>query len=65
MTRKTIRKETLKKVRRIVVKVGSSILASRDRGLHRTVFSQLAKEISTLKHQGYEIILVSSEEIMI
>jgi len=53
----------LKKVRRIVVKVGSSILASRDRGLHRNVFSQLAKEISTLKRQGYEVILVSSGAI--
>ena len=63
MTRKTIRKETLEKVRRVVVKVGSSILASRDRGLHRNVFSHLAKEISTLKHQGYEMILVSSGAI--
>jgi glutamate 5-kinase len=63
MTRNTIRKETLKKVRRIVVKVGSSILASRDRGLHRTVFSHLAREISALKHQGYEMILVSSGAI--
>ena len=63
MTRKTIRKGTLGKVRRIVVKVGSSILASRDRGLHRNVFSHLAKEISTLKRQGYEMILVSSGAI--
>lgn len=63
MTGRTIRKEMLKKVRRIVVKVGSSILASREMGLHRTVFSQLAKEISNLKHQGFEIILVSSGAI--
>jgi len=53
----------LKKVRRIVVKVGSSILASREMGLHRAIFSQLAKEISDLKSQGYEIILVSSGAI--
>ena len=63
MEGKAIRKEILKKVRRIVVKVGSSILASRDRGLHRNVFSHLAKEISTLKRQGYEMILVSSGAI--
>jgi glutamate 5-kinase len=63
MEGKAIRKEMLKKVRRIVVKVGSSILASRDRGLHRNVFSHLAKEISTLKRQGYEVILVSSGAI--
>jgi glutamate 5-kinase len=63
MESKAIRKEMLKKVRRIVVKVGSSILASSDAGLHRTVFSHLTKEISTLKHQGYEVILVSSGAI--
>ena len=43
--------------------MGSSILASREMGLHRTVFSQLAKEVSNLKHQGFEIILVSSGAI--
>ena len=63
MEGKAIRKEMLKKVRRIVVKVGSSILASREMGLHRAIFSQLAKEISDLKSQGYEIILVSSGAI--
>ena len=41
---KEVRKQVLKKVRRIVVKVGSSILASREKGLHRTVFSQLTME---------------------
>ena len=63
MESKTIRKGMLRKTRRIVVKVGSSILASKDRGLHRTVFSHLAGEISSLKHQGYEVILVSSGAI--
>jgi glutamate 5-kinase len=60
---KDIRKDTLGKVRRIVIKVGSSILASVERGLHHEVFSRLAKEISELKRQGYEIILVSSGAI--
>jgi glutamate 5-kinase len=63
MGSKAIRKEILQKVRRIVVKVGSSILASKDKGLHRNVFAHLAKEISTLKHQGYEVVLVSSGAI--
>jgi glutamate 5-kinase len=63
MSSKEIRKQLFQKARRIVVKVGSSILASRETGLHRTVFSHLAKEISTLKHQGYEVILVSSGAI--
>ena len=63
MESKAIRKDMLRKARRIVVKVGSSILASSDAGLHRTVFSHLVKEISNLKHQGYEVILVSSGAI--
>jgi glutamate 5-kinase len=60
---KEIRKQLLKKVRRIVVKIGSSILASPERGLHQEVFSRLAREISTLKHRGYEMIIVSSGAI--
>jgi glutamate 5-kinase len=63
MTNRDIRKKTLGKARRIVVKVGSSILASVEKGLHYEVFSQLAKEISDLKRQGYEIALVSSGAI--
>jgi glutamate 5-kinase len=63
MGNKDIRKKTFEKTRRIVVKVGSSILASIERGLHHEVFSQLAREISELKRQGYEIVLVSSGAI--
>ncbi len=63
MSNKDIRKNTLGKARRIVVKVGSSILASVEKGLHHEVFSHLAKEISELKRQGYEIVLVSSGAI--
>ncbi len=63
MNNKDIRKNTLSKARRIVVKVGSSILASVEKGLHHEVFSHLAKEISELKRQGYEIVLVSSGAI--
>ena len=60
---KEIRKQRIGEARRIVVKVGSSILASVEKGLHQDVFSRLAKEISELKRQGYEIILVSSGAI--
>ena len=63
MSGKEIRKKTLGKVRRIVVKIGSSILASVERGLHYEVFSRLPKEISELKFQGYEFVLVSSGAI--
>jgi glutamate 5-kinase len=60
MSNKEIRRKTLSKAKRIVVKVGSSILASVEKGLHHEVFSHLAEEISELKRQGYEIVLVSS-----
>jgi len=63
MNNKDIRKKILGKVKRIVVKVGSSILASVEKGLHYEVFSHLSKEISDLKRQGYEIVLVSSGAI--
>jgi glutamate 5-kinase len=63
MSNKDIRRKVLGKARRIVVKVGSSILASVDKGLHYEVFSRLTKEISDLKRQGCEIVLVSSGAI--
>jgi glutamate 5-kinase len=63
MSNKDIRKKILGKGRRIVVKVGSSILASVEKGLRYEVFSHLTKEISDLKRQGYEIVLVSSGAI--
>jgi glutamate 5-kinase len=63
MGNKDIRRKILGKVRRIVVKVGSSILASVEKGLHYEVFSHLCKEVSDLKRQGYEIVLVSSGAI--
>jgi glutamate 5-kinase len=63
MASKDLRRRTLGKARRIVVKVGSSILASVEKGLHHEVFSHLAKEISDLKRKGYEIVLVSSGAI--
>jgi glutamate 5-kinase len=57
------RRKLFSNVKRIVIKVGSSILASPQRGLHYEVFSQLAKEISDIKRKGYEIALVSSGAI--
>jgi glutamate 5-kinase len=63
MSNKDIRRKVLGGVRRIVVKVGSSILASVEKGLHYEAFSHLTKEISDLKRQGYEIVLVSSGAI--
>jgi glutamate 5-kinase len=63
MNDKDVRRKILGRSRRIVVKVGSSILASVERGLLYDVFSHLTKEISDLKRQGYEFVLVSSGAI--
>jgi len=63
MSDKDIRRKILGKSRRIVVKVGSSILASVEKGLLYDVFSHLTKEISDLKRQGFEFVLVSSGAI--
>jgi len=63
MSDKNIRRKILGRSRRIVVKVGSSILASLEKGLLYDVFSHLTKEISDLKRQGFEFVLVSSGAI--
>jgi len=63
VSEKSIRREALGKTKRIVIKVGSSILASVERGLHQDVFSRLVREISDLKREGYEVVIVSSGAI--
>ena len=57
-----IRKDLFSRVRRAVIKVGTSVLAS-DQGLSVRVISRLAREISWLMDQGHEVILVSSGAI--
>jgi glutamate 5-kinase len=53
-----------RKARRIVVKVGSSILT--DAGvLRRRVFSDLARQVSLLMDEGREVVIVSSGAIAI
>ncbi|MDH3996799.1 MAG: glutamate 5-kinase, partial [Desulfobulbaceae bacterium] len=54
-----LRKSYLGKSRRIVVKVGSAVLTSKD-GLDLSVMENLARDISLLIKSGKEVILVSS-----
>ena len=54
-----LRKSYLGKSRRIVVKVGSAVLTSKD-GLDLSVMENLAREIAFLIKSGKEVILVSS-----
>ena len=56
------REKYLSRVRRLVIKVGSAVIASED-GLSREVLDNLAAEITRFMRQGYEIILVSSGAI--
>jgi len=57
------RKDLLKGVRRIVLKVGSRVLTGKGRALSQPVFDRLAREISVAKKKGYEVVLVSSGAI--
>jgi len=59
VTRKTI----LGKVRRLVLKVGSRVLTAKGRVLSQAVFDRLAREVSTAKKKGYEVVIVSSGAI--
>ena len=56
------RKKILKKIRRIVVKVGSGVLAAKN-GLNNRVISGITKDISVLRKNGIDVILVSSGAI--
>ncbi len=48
------------KLKRIVIKIGSSLLTNNGRGLDRTAIYEWARQIAVLHAQGMEIILVSS-----
>jgi glutamate 5-kinase len=52
----------LKNIKRVVIKVGSGVITGRN-GLNTRVINNLASEISDLKIQGKEVILVSSGAI--
>ncbi len=56
-------KSLFSKKRRIVIKVGSAVLASSERGINHARVEQLAAEIAELLDQGREVILVSSGAI--
>ena len=57
---KDLRKKLLKKVKRVVVKVGSAVVAGRG-GV--TIYTRLASDISGLKDTGIDAVIVSSGAI--
>jgi glutamate 5-kinase len=57
------RKSLFSNTRRIVIKVGSAVLASSESGLDHACIERLASELSALIEQDREVILVSSGAI--
>ena len=47
-------------IKRVIVKIGSSLLTNNGRGLDRTAIYEWAKQIAKLHKQGVEVLLVSS-----
>jgi glutamate 5-kinase len=58
-----MRKLTLCNAKRVVLKVGSSLLAGKQGGLNRAFIGHLADQIAAERERGREIILVSSGAI--
>lgn len=59
----SLRQEVLGSVRRIVVKIGSRLLAPKGRGLQTGWIEQLARDVAALRSRKYEVMLVSSGAI--
>ena len=59
-----MRDEILKQARRIIVKVGSSLVSSREAGLQPERIDRLADEIAALRSGGREVLIVSSGAII-
>jgi len=55
-----MRKGLLKKVKRIVVKIGSGVLTSEDNGINPFFLSGLAADIAELRAKGIDVVVVSS-----
>jgi len=59
-----MRDEILKSARRVVVKIGSSLVSSKESGLRPERIDRLADEIAAIRSNGREILLVSSGAIV-
>jgi glutamate 5-kinase len=55
-----MKRSDLRKARRLVVKVGTSLLTSADGAIYAARFGQLARQVAELRGQGREVLLVSS-----
>jgi len=58
-----MRRELLKKVRRVVIKIGSQVLTDADGALDMAVIAQISEDISLLHDKGIQVVVVSSGAI--
>ena len=58
-----MRDELIRQARRVVLKIGSSIITSKERGLNHARVDALAKEVCDLKGRGFQVVVVSSGAI--
>ncbi|MGH7891159.1 MAG: glutamate 5-kinase, partial [Thermodesulfobacteriota bacterium] len=61
--KKSDRKSIISGVKRVIIKIGSSVLTDKKGSLSESVFDFLAIEISGIKSRGIEVIVVSSGAI--
>jgi len=59
-----LRAGAVRDAKRLVVKIGSAVLSKGDIGLHRPTLERICRELSTLREEGREIVLVSSGAIL-
>lgn len=59
-----IQRPPLGKNKRIVIKIGSSVIASQDKGLNEARLAGIAEEVAMLRDEGHELLLVSSGAIL-
>jgi len=66
-----IRQEILKNIKRVVIKIGSSVISNRDKGrsslecgLSKDWVRHYARKIKQVQDKGYDVVLVSSGAIM-
>jgi glutamate 5-kinase len=59
-----VRDELLRQAKRVVVKIGSSLVASRENGLSAERIERLAGEVASARSQGRELVIVSSGAVV-
>lgn len=59
-----MRDSVLGQARRLVVKVGSSLIATREAGLQQDRIDRLANELAAIRQEGREVLLVTSGAIV-